>query len=148
MIVYIIIIIFIILYLYKYNQDRNRVNEKLKYKNNLEYNKLNNFSKKDCQKPLLTNYDCFTNHCDLCPMGSFKQCSNNYSYKNYPPNTNCSCYSISQDLCKHKYSQKCLVKNHICNCRAKEKNIINYPISNPRVNLWNTSESIFSNLML
>ena len=146
MIIY-IILIFLILYLYKYNQERHKINENLKYKNNKKRMYLKKKSEINCKKPLLTNYNCFINKCDLCPMGSFKQCSNNYSYKNYPPNTNCSCYSISQDLCKNEYSQKCLVKNNICNFSAKEKNIIHYPLTNPRVNLWNTSKSSFSNLM-
>ena len=147
MVIYIIIIIFIVLYLYKYNQNINQLNENLKHRNNMGYKNFKNSSENNCKKPLLTNYDCFINKCDLCPMSSFKQCSNNYSYKNYPPNTNCSCYSISQDLCKNKYSQKCLVTNHICNSKAKEKKIIDYPVTNPRVNLWNTSENIFSNSM-
>ena len=135
MIVY-IIIIFLILYLYKYQiSNHNQIGNHSQINNHDQINnhtpppiyhfnnenKSNIFKEQKCQKPLLTNYSCFLNKCDLCPMGSFKQCSNNYSYKNYPPNTNCSCYSVSQDLCQNKYSQKCLLEKKICNYWAKKK---------------------------
>ena len=152
MIIYIIIVI-ILLYLYNQsNLDKNiKISEK--YKNNINHlsnlnnvnhlSNLNNFKKNlpdiKYNKNILTNYGYFINECDLCPIGSYKQCSNNYSYKNYPPEINCNAYNLTQDLCKEKYSQKFLVKNNICNYWDKQKNIILYPKNNPRVNIWNSS---------
>jgi uncharacterized cysteine cluster protein YcgN (CxxCxxCC family) len=142
MIIYISVLI-ILLYFYVQINSNKKLSEKyrnnqypLKNYNDMEYLKnVNNFK---YNKEILNNYDYFTNECDLCPMGCYKQCSNNYSYKNYPPEIRCNAYNLTQDLCNEKYSQKFLVTNYICNYRDKKKNIIPYPKTNPRVNLWNS----------
>ena len=165
MIIYVFILLIIIFYIFYSKNDKinNYINKNkqlnskyidysdVTYKNrhtNLynEQNKtlISNLIKgnnKNCQKDILTQYDCFINNCDLCPVGSFKQCSNNYSYKTYPPNIKCNC-NINYELCNNKYSQSCLLKNHKWSV-WKDINKIEYPKSCPRVNMWNSKKTFF-----
>lgn len=140
----VLIIIIFIIYIYIHKKVNHNV---YKPKSKELFNNCKKFN--NCQKNILNTYNCFLNSCDLCPMGSFKQCSNNYSYKTYPPNTKFDCF-INYDLLKSKYSEKCLLHNKICNnWYQEEKNeVINYPPSNPRVNMWRTPKSKYSEFMI
>lgn len=143
MIIYILIII-ILLYIYNQNNVNKKKQISETYKENilhLDHSNIRNDSNHNTNdikynKNILNNYDYFINDCDLCPTGSYKQCSNNY--KNYPPKTNCNAYNLTQDLCKEKYSQKFLLHKRIFNNWDTQKNI-QYSESNPRVNIWISS---------
>jgi len=102
-------------------------------------------NKDKCNKNLLTGYECFLSKCDLCPMSSYKQCSNNYSYKTFPPNVNCNCDNRAYELCNIQNSQRCLLANKICNNWQKKdlEKKINYPIFYPRVNMYNAANTKF-----
>ncbi|GAG16453.1 unnamed protein product [marine sediment metagenome] len=99
-----------------------------------------------CKDNITNSYDCFLTKCDLCPMSSYKQCSNNYSYKTYPPNVSCNCDNRAYELCRNKTSPKCQMINQICN-DWKEKELedtIDYPYNFPRVNYYKTQNTKFT----
>ena len=76
------------------------------------------------------------NQCDLCPMSSYKQCTNNYSMNLYPPISSCSCKNRGFELCPYPYrsSNSCMINKlkHCENCEYHYQNPENYA----RVNKW------------
>ena len=94
-------------------------------------------AKKQCQLSKNTNtYKCFLNQCDLCPMSSYKQCTNNYPINLYPPISSCSCKNRSFELCPYPYrsSNSCMI-NKLKKCENCEYHYQN-PKKYPRVNRW------------
>tara|TARA_Y100000385_G_C12909933_1_gene557944 strand:+ start:239 stop:634 length:396 start_codon:yes stop_codon:yes gene_type:complete len=96
-------------------------------------NKLKN----SCYNPMVRQDICLNNKKDLCPISSYKQCTNNH----YPINK-CDCFERSFELCNKndQFSEKCY-HNKINN--NPDLNIIrNNSSSNNRVNIYNSQKTI------
>ena len=84
----------------------------------------------------MTPEKCYINNVDLCPMSSYKQCTNNNKSIYYPPLSKCVCNSFSLELCNHPQSNACNVKK--CNPSLINQKYPIYSKCNPRVNIYNT----------
>ena len=113
--------------------------EKFPNNNNKNYDKEKSKNTKNCDINIMTPEKCYNNNIDICPMSSYKQCTNNLQSIYYPPLSKCVCNSFSLELCNDPKSNSCNIKK--CN-----SNLINqeYPIyskCNPRVNIYNTESN-------
>ena len=124
--IYILLIISLIA-LYFYNSKKNKV---------VSLKKNYTVADNNCNLKLLTPEVCYKNNINLCPMSSYKQCTNNTHPILYPPLSKCSCNSFGLELCENPESNYCNIKK----CNIKKINQF-YPINscnNPRVNIYNT----------
>ena len=81
---------------------------------------------------------CYLSKKDNCPIGSYKQCTNNTLPKNF-----CDCSRKNYELCPYKNIESrnnIAINNLPFNNALKE---INYPKSFPRVNIYNSNKSNF-----
>ena len=92
--------------------------------------------KSSCYKPNSRQDVCLNCKIDLCPMSSYKQCTNNH----YPLNK-CNCYERSFELCEknNQYCDKCYYNKIM---KEPDLHIItdNDP-PNPRVNIFRSQRS-------
>jgi len=96
----------------------------------------NNYTNKTKAKinNIVSSEKCFLDKCNLCPMRSFKQCTNNYSLKMYPPLSKYPCNNTNNSIPDlNRMSEKNLINKLN---KSNEKILIG-PKNNPRVNIWN-----------
>ena len=105
-----------------------------KNKDNIKFYPLK--KKKNCKINLMTPEICLKNNIDICPMSSYKQCTNNINPILYPPMTECSCNSFGLELCKNPESNLCNFKN--CNIKEINQKYLISSSRNPRVNIYNS----------
>lgn len=91
-----------------------------------------------CSADLNRSDKCFNNRPDLCPMSSFKQCTNNTL-----PLNKCDCRERSFELCSahQQYSESCY---HAIFQKTPDIKIVpDYAVDNPRIGLYRAKRSIF-----
>lgn len=91
---------------------------------------------KTCKIDIMTPEKCLKNNINLCPMSSYKQCTNNINPILYPPLTKCSCNSFGLELCKNPESNLCNIKK--CNINKINHYYSTNSSRNPRVNIYNS----------
>tara|TARA_Y100001933_G_C18994223_1_gene561799 strand:- start:64 stop:552 length:489 start_codon:yes stop_codon:yes gene_type:complete len=105
-------------------------------KNNFDvHHKIRQLKQKEL-KYSLDKSICFKGKCDLCPIGTFKQCTNNDKINAI--NNLCQCNS-NLELCPY-YNKLNINESKKKLCRI-------YPENYPRVNFWNTipTNSVLNN---
>ena len=89
---------------------------------------------------ILDKAKCFESKVDLCPMSSYKQCTNN----TYPiGDSKCNCLEKSYELCKQnqQFSEKCYYNKVI---KKPDIHIIgDNSCKNNRVNMYHGKKSLF-----
>ena len=91
----------------------------------------------NCHNPSLRQDICYNCEKNLCPISSYKQCTNNH----YPINK-CNCYERSFELCnkKDQYCNKCY--NRYISKKPDLHIISDNPSTNNRVNFYLSQKSI------
>ena len=133
LLIFIFIIIFTIIIfnlIKKYNTANELKNDKEKA------DKKKGKKEKNCLINTMTVSKCYNNNINLCPISSYKQCTNNYPPLVYPPLTKCVCNSFSLELCNKPTSNSCNIEK--CNLSDIEQKYFVYPKTNPRVNIYNS----------
>ena len=117
------IIAFIILLFYNFPV------KKISY---IDSNKLKN----QCKIPHLDRDKCFQQEYNHCPMGSYKQCTNNYKHQ-----LKCHCKNRSFEMCspEDKISEECYYSAYFN--QPNKLKYPNYPKNYPRVNLYKSQLS-------
>ena len=134
-----IIIIFIFIYSIKKYVPKKIIKKIIKKQYIIYDNDTEKYQKKNCKIDIMTPEKCYNNSVDLCPMSSYKQCTNNYPTTIYPPISDCKCNSFSLELCNLLESDACSIKR--CNINNINQYYTTQSINNPRVNIYNTATS-------